>query len=32
VADVETAEDEGGEVEPAPAVPDETEVTTQIAA
>jgi len=32
VADVEAAEDEGGAVEPAPAVPDETEVTTQIAA
>jgi ParB family chromosome partitioning protein len=32
VADVEAAEDEGGAVEPAPAIPDETEVTTQIAA
>lgn len=32
VADVEAGQDEGGEVEPAPAVPDETEVTTQIAA
>jgi ParB family chromosome partitioning protein len=32
VADVEADADEGGAVEPAPAVPEETEVTTQIAA